>query len=428
MTLFELLYQKQREEGYSLTAIHFNFHLRGEESERDESFVRGKIKQKGIPCVVYDLPLKKGSALQQRARILRYERLKLACDELGLTHIFLGHHADDQAETILMNQKRGAGIKGMGGMERQRFFRKGIWLCRPLLSSSRAHIAQFAKENEIAFVEDSTNAGDTYQRNWIRHHVLPFLKEKDPLFLDKLLESCIKNQLEQKKIEKEAFKFLTGSPQKKFYSKPDYFTLDPHVRFEVVRSLLQKGGFEQQVTQIHFEEIELLLQKYKNLEKDYGNALLVVHGTNFGVLKDEKKRDSLACWKREIPQAGEFFIEPLEKNLLIHPMKLEHKRLDFNQLKNKHILVLSSKLPFPLLARFPRPGDRFVPYGLKQGTKKLSDFFIDRRVPRFQRRKTLVLESKAGIVCLPGLEIDKKYQVGEGSAECYQIHWKGWYA
>ena len=116
MVLLELLSRQKKT--FQLDVAHFNFHLRGQESNRDENFVRKACQKKGLPLLVLDSPLAKGPGIQERARKKRYDTIKKLLPKYKWTHILTAHHADDQAETILMRWMRGAGVRGLAGIQK----------------------------------------------------------------------------------------------------------------------------------------------------------------------------------------------------------------------------------------------------------------------------------------------------------------------
>ena len=182
MCLLDLLARWCREREAGLAAAHFNHHLRGAESDRDEAFVRDWCAAHDIPFVsgsgdVRGLAEREGLSLEEAARNLRYAFLRREAEKLGQhIRIYTAHHADDNAETILFNLIRGTGAAGLAGMAYQQ---DGI--CRPLLDVTRAELAAYAAAHGIPHVEDSTNADpDAAARNFLRLEVLPRLKQINP--------------------------------------------------------------------------------------------------------------------------------------------------------------------------------------------------------------------------------------------------------
>lgn len=169
--------------GYDLAAAHYNHGLRGEESDRDEAFVRRFCKAKGIPFLsekgdvaAYAAARRQGT--EEAARALRYAFLERAADALGAAVIATAHTADDNAETILLHLTRGAGLRGLTGIPPVRGR-----IVRPMLDTAREEVEAYLAEKCIPFVEDSTNAADGYARNRVRHGVIPALRAENPALL-----------------------------------------------------------------------------------------------------------------------------------------------------------------------------------------------------------------------------------------------------
>lgn len=177
-------------QGISVTAAHFNHRLRGAESDRDEAFVRDWCGAHDVPFVsgrgdVRALAAENGLSLEEAAREARYAFLREQKARLHCQWILTAHHADDSAETILLNLLRGTGLRGLCGIPQYRDD-----LFRPFLQVSRETLAAYAAENRIPYVEDSTNALDDAARNVLRHQVLPVLKALNPRTVENMTRTA----------------------------------------------------------------------------------------------------------------------------------------------------------------------------------------------------------------------------------------------
>lgn len=180
--LLYALHTLQARMGFTLRAVHVHHGIRGAEADRDESFSEKLCAKLHIPFQAVHVAApayaaQQGLSLEEAARILRYEALEAARQQLTtpIAWIAVAHHLDDQAETVLHNLVRGAGLRGLAGMENRRNH-----VIRPLLSIKREDILKWLKQNKIAYVTDSTNADPHYTRNRIRSTVLPELREINP--------------------------------------------------------------------------------------------------------------------------------------------------------------------------------------------------------------------------------------------------------
>ena len=182
-----LLDYMTRQKGFSVAAAHFNHRLRGAEADRDEEFVRDYCAQRRIPFVsgsgdVRALAEREGLSTEEAARRLRYAFLQETAEKNGADAIFTAHHADDNAETVLLNLVRGTGSAGLAGIPQVRGN-----LCRPFLRIPRAELAEYAAAHDIPHVEDSTNADpDAAARNALRSTVMPVLRQLNPKFAENI--------------------------------------------------------------------------------------------------------------------------------------------------------------------------------------------------------------------------------------------------
>ena len=180
MCLLEMTVRQGQKQGRRVAAAHFNHQLRGAEADRDEAFVRDWCAAREIPFFagrgdVRAFAEETGRTVEEAARQLRYKFLEETRRREGFGCILTAHHADDSAETMLLNLLRGTGLKGLTGIPEKR-----DCILRPLLSVTRAELAAYAAARDVPYVEDSTNALDDAARNVLRHQVLPVLKQLNP--------------------------------------------------------------------------------------------------------------------------------------------------------------------------------------------------------------------------------------------------------
>ena len=176
--------------GYTCRAVHCNFHLRAEESNRDETFVRNLCQQLGVELDVMDFDTasyatKHKISIEMAAREQRYEAFEKLRMQHGLDAICVGHHAEDSAETILLNLIRGTGIDGLTGIRPL-----SGRIVRPLLNVTRSDNTDYLNSLGQTWVDDSTNATDDYARNRIRHRLLPLMEEINPAAVQNILTTA----------------------------------------------------------------------------------------------------------------------------------------------------------------------------------------------------------------------------------------------
>ena len=405
MVLADLLLKAKVE----FVAVHCNFHLRGEESDGDEKFVRGYAERNGIQCFVKHFETEKyaaeqGVSIEMAARDLRYAWFEELRQQLGYDKIAVAHHADDQAETFFINLLRGAGLNGLKGMKPQ----NGV-IIRPLLWASREQIRKYAVENHIVWREDHTNAESVYLRNKIRNQLLPAFDE-----LHSDARQGLYKSLEHLASENELYRALLreklaqivereGDVQRLPYSKlvkteaPEPVE-GPTFSFQLLFEWLRQFGFN--TDQCHFI--------YDAIGKGVGNQYFsathcVVIGRDGLQLSEltEKTNDEIQIQRGEVEILSPVHLcfSKLEKTSdFVIDKSPEVAQLDFDTLK------------FPLTLRHWRHGDRFHPLGMK-GSKLLSDFFVDQKFTEYQKQNVwLLVSADNAIVWMVGHRIDERFK------------------
>lgn len=390
-----------KEEGYQCVAAHCNFHLRGEESNRDEQFVRNLCHKWDIALEVIDFNTEKIASeqkisIEMAARELRYRWF----EELRLKHnaeaIAVAHHKDDSVETFLLNLIRGTGIRGLSGMKPA----NGN-IIRPLLCVSRNEVEVYADNNHLDFVIDSTNSETLYTRNKIRLEVLPLLQQINPAIKETIIQTSgylndtaelYLAEIEQQRnklVREEAGKIYISirNLQESPFAQPILFELlspygyNSHVCGEIFNSLNGLSG-----KQFYSPEYRLI--------KDREELILEIR-------KDENVQP-VTILSPEV--------------IITHPVKMSIKIVsadDFIIPKDKRIGCFDAdKVNFPLTFRKWQTGDRFTPFGMK-GSKKLSNYFSDHKYSLLRKEEALVLCSNDKIIWLVGERTDNRFRIDE---------------
>ena len=391
-------------------AAHCNFHLRGEESDGDEKFVRDYAERNGIQCFVKHFETEKYAAeqsisIEMAARDLRYSWFEELRQQLNYDKIAVAHHADDQAETFFINLLRGAGLNGLKGMTPQ----NGV-IIRPLLWASREQIRKYAVENQILWREDHTNAESVYLRNKIRNQLLPAFDELHAEARQGLYKSlehlAAENELYRSLLKEKLAQIVEreGDVQRLSYSKiikaevPELVE-GPVYSFQLLFEWLRQYGFN--TDQCHFI--------HEAVGTGIGNQYCSpTHCLVIG-------RDDLQLFEIKDNANEEVKIEVGEEEIL-SPVHLcfsrFEKNADFIINKSSEVAQLDAdKIQFPLTLRHWHHGDRFHPLGMK-GSKLLSDFFVDQKFTEWQKRNVWLLVSADGdILWVVGYRIDERYKV-----------------
>ena len=378
---------------------HCNFHLRGEESDGDEQFVRAFAEKNGLTLYVKQFDTvgyakEHGVSIEMAARELRYAWFEELRQELNCDFIAVAHHADDQLETFFINLLRGAGLKGLKGMQPI----KGN-IIRPLLHVSREEIRQYALENGIKWREDHTNAETQFLRNKIRHELLPVIdsisQEGRASILKSISHLASENELYRDLLQEKLSVMVKreGETQRFRTSTSHLSPLTSHLLFEWLRDY---GFNEDQVYFIH-------------------EAMNGQPGTSFfsPTHRLTIERDGLEL--APICQNNDISIELSYQQI----PKDEHFVID----KSPDVAQLDyDKLTFPLKIRKWQVGDRFHPLGMK-GSKLLSDFFVDQKMTTGQKEECQVLATADGtIVWVVGKRIDDRFKVTDMTKTIMLIH------
>jgi len=414
VALLHLLYQLRYKYTLNLYLAHVNHGLRGKASDTDEEFVRRLAEKLGIPIFVKRADVmkfarQKGLSLEGAARLARYEFFEGFAEKYQLDKIATGHSLNDQAETVLMRFLRGAGPTGLSGIP----IKRGK-IIRPLLEISREEILQYLNQDKIKFRIDKTNLRSDFLRNRIRNNLLPLLlKEYNPNLIEGLgRTAAIFSELEkqiEKQTKKEAKRILIFSTEGTVKLNLREFRKLPSIlQRNLIRTAWEKLSNE--IYPLDFDQVERVL--------DLANSGTV--GQRVNLKKNywaEKEQNQLVLFRQtgkkakvRIPVPGQLAIPQM--NLEISSKVVSRKKLPIkiaSRTERAAYLDLG-KFTAPPLLRSWQKGDRFKPLGL-EGTKKLSDFFTDLKVPRYQRSQIPLLCSNGRIAWVVGYRISEEFKV-----------------
>ena len=386
--------------GLDFAIAHCNFHLRGAESDDDRQFVQTISAEIGKTCYVKDFDIaayvsEKGGSVQMAARNLRYAWFEELSEKQGFDHIVTGHNQNDVVETVLLNFSRGTGIRGLTGINP----RHGK-VIRPLLFASRNAIMQFARDNDLTWREDSSNAEQKYSRNKIRHTIIPAFESINPTFMSNALETVVRLDQAEKLLDV----IIKQVKQAIWTDLPDRQVLD----------------FNKLMT---YPAVELLLFE---LLRDYSiNPLTVksildsfrsIPGKQFHTRTHciTRDRSGLIISRKSTPPEAEVLVEP-EIASIDYPVHLEFTVFeigsDYNIPHERYTAALDAdKISFPLKIRHWKTGDRFHPLGMR-GSKKISDFLINNKIPLPDKSKIWILETAGNIAWIVNFRIDDRFRI-----------------
>ena len=421
-----------KQAGYKFIIAHCNFKLRGAESERDAAFVKQLAQTYNVPVYIKEFDTaayaeKSKLSIQEAARELRYNWFaELLTEESEVTQsredavpaahlpltthhsptcLLTAHHLDDNIETMLMHFFRGTGIHGLRGM-----LPKQAHIVRPLLFARRQEIQLFAAENNLTWVEDSSNASDKYSRNYFRHQLIPLVQKIYPE-----AENNLANNLRRFADMEELYEQAVVQHKKKL--------------------LEQKGG-EVHISVLKLKKAQPLNAIVYEIIKTYGFSSAQVDEV-IKLLDSESGRYVQSATHRIIKNRRWLIVAPAQsaqaQNLVIdedeNKVVFGNGELVFEQLNGKNVQVINDtaialidkgELQFPLLLRKWKKGDYFYPLGLKK-KKKLARFFIDQKLSLTDKEKVWVLESNKKILWVVGLRLDDRFKLTEATKQVLKI-------
>jgi tRNA(Ile)-lysidine synthase len=398
--------------GYKFSIAHCNFQLRGEESERDEAFVKSLAEQYKVKVFVQkfntnEFALENKLSIQEAARQLRYKWFDelLSTASYQLSTLLTAHHLDDSIETSTMHFFRGTGISGLRGM-----LPKQGAIVRPLLFVSKQAILDFAKGKQLQWVEDSSNESSKYTRNFFRNELLPMIEQVYPEVKQNLARNL------QRFAETEELYLQAVQLYKK-------------------KLLEQKGG-----------EIHIPVLKLKKCVPLYSIVYEIIKDFHFtaaqtddliSLLDAENSKYVQSSTHRIIKNRNWLIIAPLEsstaENILIDADldtveysggKIEIKKLsiiNYQLSSSSSIATLDAeKIEFPLLLRKWKTGDYFYPLGMKK-KKKVARFLIDQKLSKTGKENSWVLESNQKILWIVAQRIDDRFKILPSTKHILQI-------
>ena len=385
--------------GYNFGIAHCNFNLRADESQRDESFVKLLANMMDVPFHSVHFETKTyatehGMSTQMAARDLRYEWFEQVRVQKNYDFIAVAHHQTDAIETVLLNLTRGTGISGLHGI-----LPKRGQIVRPLLFLSRQQIDELIAENAMDFVEDSSNLTDTYARNKIRHHVVPQLKQ-----INARLEQTFQHNIQRfAETELVLQKVVAALRKDLCLIKEDgvYISIAEIKQLNPQRLLLHE-----------------LLRPYLFTEpvvEDMIRSFDHQSGTSFYSTTHRLtiNRNDLIITEIVQSEQQHLMIHPADQLLNLGQQELHISYVESNLYgREPNIAYVDvDKLIFPLVVRYRQDGDKFIPIGMRS-FKKLSNFFIDEKVPLPKKDTTPILVNGNGeLIWIAGLRQDNRYKV-----------------
>ena len=397
--MLEMLLAIKDDYDLKIIVSHVNHGLRGAEAQRDEDFVKKLAEKNGLIYEVEHIDMagyakEHSLTCEEAGRKLRYLFFEEIKEKYKAYKVAIAHNENDVAETIFLNIFRGTGLDGLESIPLRRDF-----YIRPILCFEKSEILDFLKENNIHYVDDSTNFTNDYKRNMIRNEIIPFIKKN-------FNENIVSSMSRLASIAKENNLYLEDIINDKYINIVKSNTID-------------REGFKE----LNHYEKTLVLRKFlrenlnylNNISKDNIEDMINLISLDSGKKYDIDGKHYL------VNDFDKTIFKKLDINELSEEISLDFK-LDkvYNIYGSKFKFVLSDKilskkyLDYDLLTgklslRNRRSGDRFNPFGMK-GSKKIKDYFVDKKVSSDDRSKVLFLMNDDEIAYVVGHDIADKYR------------------
>jgi len=371
MALLWGMYLLREKLGITLAAAHFNHHLRGQESQRDEMFVREFCEGFDIPLTVGGAAVKAGKkGLEAAAREARYAFFETLPGKIATAHT-----ADDNAETVLMHLVRGTGLKGLGGIAPI----NGKCI-RPMLGCTRQQVLRFLEEYHISFVEDSSNAEDTFLRNRLRHQVMPILKAENPRLAENMSAMAMELRHDEAAL----------SQMVKWESCPDVTelkTMPSVIRSRVLERFLKENGVkEPERAHIALAE-QLVFSEKPSASACFPGGVTVARRYNSLVAGE----GSVAFETMVLPEQGSVEVQGLRITV--------SSATEIINTQDTFTVIPAG----PMVLRCRQSGDEIR---LPGGTKTVKKLFIDRKIPAQERLQIPIVADENGVLGIYGIGVN----------------------
>jgi tRNA(Ile)-lysidine synthase len=409
LALLHLLDEIKNKRNLKLIAAHVDHMFRGEQSKEEMLFVLNFCKKRHIICEakqidVTSYAIQNKLSSQVAARECRYEFFKEVLDKYQSRYLALGHHGDDQIETILMRMVRGSTGEALAGIRIKRKFHNG-YIIRPLLAYNKEQILSYCREQQLTPMFDPSNEKTDYTRNRFRKFVLPFLKKENPSVHERF------QYFSETLLEDESYlQVLTKQHMNTVLKRKEKEVVEIDInRFKSLPLPLQRRGIQlilnylyenipDSLSSLHIESLlTLLSQDHPSGSLDYPDGLKVIKSYQNCLFTFEQEEGKKYCFELDIPS-----VVTLPNG---YKITCELIKEDFTKLNGNESFLLNYKsLVKPLIVRTREQGDKIKLKGMN-GRKKVKDIFIDEKIPLHSRNSWPIVEDGNGnILWLPGLK------------------------
>ena len=392
----------------SFGVAHCNFSLRGQESDADERFIRDYCLNAKIPFHAEKFDTEEyaeqnGLSIQVAARKLRYAFFRKIAESEGYHAVATAHHQDDSIETVLLNLVRGTGIDGLTGIP----VRNDIFV-RPLLFALRRDILLYAREKNLRWREDSSNAEVYYKRNLLRLHVMPLLKQINPHFDDTFIDTLDRIKGAKALVDFAVKEFSTANVHVSGHTMHIALpALKGYDHAEVLLwTIVKEYGF-------NFQQCRQMLSSHQPGKIFLSTTHRLLIDRDHLVIEKHAERDSDAVIINEVGA-------PVKFGQTVLHFKICNGR-DYEIDRDERLAQLDlAKVQFPLTWRGWIAGDAFSPLGMKN-KKKISDLLIDQKIPVHEKDQVTVLESGGRIAWVVGIRVSDAFKIDDQTQQVLLI-------
>lgn len=395
-----------------ILVCHLNHGVR-ETAKRDEDFVKNKCKDYGIKCVTKKVNMNEYAkahkmSSEEAGRLLRYEFFREnSKDRLIIT----AHNANDRAETILQRIIRGTGINGLVSIKEKR---DGIY--RPMIDISRDDIEKYLKENNLDYVDDETNFKEIYTRNKIRLSLIPELKNYNPNIISSLLRLSDNAEDAMEFIEFETSKHFDEATYGNELSIAKLKEVHEYIGKEIIRKFLENNSNDKEIiTRKNILNTYNLMDSMSGKKIDLGGNIIA-----------RKTFDKIVIEEKDLDK-NKYQVYPLKEGLNKTPYGDFYVTINGEKREPSmfNIMLDCGKIKSSLSVRYRKNGDRFVPLGMK-GSKKLKDYFIDRKVDSKKRDSIPIVCDEEKILWVVGMDISDEAKIDQETKNILHLEVRKW--
>ena len=410
-----VLLHLMRQSNLITIVAHCNFKLRGQESDLDAEFVRQAVQTMGFTYHEKSFDTTafasdNGISIQMAARKLRYEWFEELAKQENCEFIAVAHHADDSIETVMLNLVKGTGIAGMHGIQP-----KVGKIIRPLNSMSRTEIIDYAEQHNLAWREDSSNADIHYERNFIRHEILPMLRSLNPKASDAISNHAVLMQRYEHILDWITHDVETRISRRYFQGRFTVLNLEILLEYPEPATLLfhilRKHGYNYEIC-----EQAIRTETESGAQFISGNMLLVKDRSTLVLAEAQLLNSEEICEIKEMDSTADLEFGSLQVSF--------HEEVDEADFGKSNVAYLdAANISFPITVRRIQRGDRFHPLGM-QNSKLVSDYFTDTKANLIERTTACFISCADKILWLAPHRIDDRFKITPNTKRVIRLHWE----